>query len=102
MTRRRRSCDVLIAGLLALLLALDFSMPRLAAMPAGIEDEHDRAVAEDGVAAEDLEVRERGAERLDDDFLDVGDAVDDDAEGVGADAHDDGELLAVGARLGGR
>ncbi len=51
----------LVAGLLALLVGrlLDAEVGGDAG---GIEDEHDRAVAEDGVAAEDLEVRERGAQ----------------------------------------
>ena len=41
-----------------------------------IENENDRSVAEDGMARVDPQIRERIADRLDDDFLHVLDRVD--------------------------
>ena len=61
-------------------------MPSARADAARIEDQHDRAVAEDGLAGKDLQMRERGVERLDDDFLHVEDRIDPDAERLRADA----------------
>ena len=63
-------------------------------------DDHDhRAVAEDGVAREHVDVTQLGRHRLDDDFLGVEHAVDHDAEGLVADlGHHDEAVLRLAAR----
>ena len=49
----------------------------------GIEDHDDRAIAQNGVAGEHVEVAQHRRHRLDHDLLGVEHAVDDDAELVG-------------------
>jgi hypothetical protein len=63
-------------------------------------DDHDhRAVTQDGVAGEHVEVAQHGRHRLDHDFLRVEDAVDDNTEGLAADLHHDDEAVVGVDRL---
>ena len=66
----------------------------------GIDDHDHRAVAQNGVAREHVDVAQLGRHRLDDDFFGVEHAVDHDAEGLVADLrhHDEAVLrLRLGA-----
>ncbi len=63
----------------------------------GVDDHDDRAVAQDGIAREHVDVTQLGRHRLDHDFFGVEHAVDHDAEGLAADLrHHDEAVLGIG------
>ncbi|MGY3363705.1 hypothetical protein ACVWZL_000830 [Bradyrhizobium sp. GM2.4] len=63
----------------------------------GVDDHDDRAVAQDGIAREHVDVAQLRRHRLDHDFFGVEHAVDDDAEGLAADLrHHDEAVLGIG------
>src|SRR5262249_24611859 len=67
--------------------------------PVGVDDHDHRAIAQDGVAREHVDVAQFGGHRLDHDFFGVEDAVDHDAEGLAADlGHHDEAVLGIGGR----
>ena len=65
----------------------------------GVDDHDHRAIAQNGVAGEHVDVPQLGRHRLDHDFFGVEHAVDHDAKGLAADLrHHDEAVLGIGRR----